>query len=82
MNIGRAVRRWAPVAVGLLLVGSGIACFNYTKPATLPHHQAWATEHGRPAPSDGVLWTGVGLAVTGGLALGFAVGGRNGGGVG
>ena len=75
MNVGRAAKCWAPVVVGLLLLGAGIACFNYTKPGTLQDHQAWASEHGRPAPSDTVLWSGAGSAVIGSLAVGFAVAG-------
>ena len=63
MNVGRAAKCWAPVVVGLLLLGAGIACFNYTKPGTLQDHQAWASEHGRPAPSDTVLWGGAFSAV-------------------
>ena len=76
MNIGCVARCWAPVAFGLLLLGGGIACFNYTKPGTLAYHQAWASEHGRPAPSDTVLWGGAVSAVAGSLVVGFCVAGR------
>ena len=61
--------------VGLVLLVAGTACFTYTKPGTLQDHQAWASEHGRPAPSDTVLWGGAVSAVIGSLAVGFAVGG-------
>ncbi len=75
MNVLCLARCWAPVVVGLLLLGVGIACFNYTKPGTLQYHQAWASEHGRPAPSDTVLWGGAVSAVIGSLAVGFGVAG-------
>ena len=75
MNV-RTVKCWALVVVGLLLLGFGIACFNYTKPGTLQYHQAWASEHGRPAPTNTVLWSGVVSAVIGSLAVGFGVAGR------
>lgn len=73
------VRRWAPVVVGLVLLGFGIACFNYSKPGTLEYHQAWASEHGRPAPSDTVLWSGVAAAVIGAFVVGVGVAGCRGG---
>ncbi len=69
-------RCWAPIVVGLLLLGVGIACFNYTKPGTLLYHQAWANESGRPAPSDTVLWGGAVSAVIGSVAVGFGIAGR------
>ena len=75
MNV-RRVKCWALVVVGLLLLGFGIACFNYTKPGTLQYHQAWASEHGRPEPTNTVLWGGVVSAVIGSLAVGFGVAGR------
>ena len=79
MNACCTARCWVPVVVGLLLLGIGIACFNYTKPGTLQHHQAWASEHGRPAPTDTVLWGGAVAAVIGSLAVGFGVAGLKGG---
>ncbi len=82
MNVRNVARCWAPVVVGLLLLGVGIACFNYTKPGTLEHHQAWAGEHGRPAPTNTILWSGAVSAVIGSLAIGFGVAGRKGGSVG
>jgi len=63
-------------------LGVGIACFNYTKPGTLEHHQAWASEHGRPAPTNTILWSGAVSAVIGSLAIGFGVAGRKCGSVG
>ncbi len=75
MNACCTARCWVPVVVGLLLLGIGIACFNYTKPGTLQHHLAWASEHGRPAPTDTVLWGGAVSAVIGSLAVGFGVAG-------
>ena len=75
MNVRCVATCWVPVVVGFLLLAVGIACFNYTKPGTLEYHQAWATENGRPAPSDTVLWGAVVSAVIGSLAVGFAVGG-------
>ncbi len=75
MSIRRAARCWAPVAVGLLLLGAGLVCVNYTKPGALQYHQAWASEHGRPAPTDTVLWGGAVAAVIGSLAVGFGVAG-------
>ncbi len=68
-------RCWAPVVIGVLLLGVGIACFNYTKPGTLEYHQAWAAENGRPGPTDTVLWGGVVSAVLGSLAVGLGAGG-------
>ncbi len=74
MNLGRIKRRWMPVVFGALLVAFGLACFNYTKPGTLLHHQEWATQNDRPAPSDTVFWTGVGSAVLGAFTIGWALG--------
>lgn len=71
--MGRTGKRWAAVVVGLAVAAFGIACFNYTKPGTLAHHQAWAGEHGRLAPSDGILWAGAAAAVLGAFAAGFGI---------
>ncbi len=60
MSIGRTATRWAPVTIGLLLMGFGVACFNYTKPGALQYHQEWAAANGRPAPTDTIFWCGVG----------------------
>ena len=75
MNVRCVARCWAPIVIGLGLLGVGIACFNYTKPGTLEYHQAWAIDNDRPAPSDTVLWAGAVSAVIGSLAVGFAVAG-------
>lgn len=74
MNFGHVMTRWAPVVIGLLLLVFGIACFNYTKPGTLQHHRAWAAEHGRPAPTDTIVWGGASSAIFGAFAVGFGVG--------
>lgn len=73
--MGRAARRWGPVLIGLVLLAFGIACLNYTKPGTVEHHRAWADEHARPAPGDGILWGGAGAAVVGAFGLGFGAAG-------
>ncbi len=73
MNIGRAAKRGGPIVIGLVLVGFGLGCVNYTKPGTIQYHQQWATTNGRPAPSDAVLWGGAGSAVFGAFAVGFGV---------
>ena len=65
--------RWIPIAAGVLLVAFGLACFNYTKPSTLQHHQEWAREHAMLAPSDTVFWAGVGSVALGAFVLGFSV---------
>ncbi len=79
MNVRSKATCWVPLVVGLLLLGAGIACFNYTKPGTLQYHQAWASEHDRPAPTDTVLWGGAVSAVIGSLVVGFSVAGLKGG---
>ncbi len=76
MNLGRIAKRAIPVVIGVLLVAVGLACLNYTKPATLQHHQEWATQNARPAPSDTVFWSGVGSAALGAFVLGWAIGRR------
>ena len=76
MNLGRIAKRAIPVVIGVLLVAVGLACLNYTKPATLPHHQEWATENARPEPNDMVFWTGVGSVAVGASVLGCCLGRR------
>ncbi len=76
MNLGRMTKRLVPVVIGVLLLAFGLACLNYTKPATLQHHQEWATQNARLAPSNTVFWSGVGSAALGAFVLGWAIGRR------
>ncbi len=65
--------RWIPIAAGVLLVAFGLACFNYTKPSTLQHHQEWARANAMLAPSNTVFWSGVSSVAFGAFVLGFSV---------
>ncbi len=76
MNLGRMTKRLAPVVIGVLILAFGLACLNYTKPATLLHHQEWATQNARPEPNDMVFWTGVGSVAVGASVLGCCLGRR------
>ena len=76
MNIGRTARRWALVVIGLLLLGFGVACFNYTKPGSLEGHQEWAAAHGRPAPTETIFWGGAVSVAAGAFVVGFGMRGR------
>ena len=73
MSIGRTATRWAPVSIGLLLMGFGVACFNYTKPGALQYHQEWAAANGRPAPTDTIFWGGAVSVSVGACAVGFGI---------
>ncbi len=71
MSIGSTATRWAPVVIGLLLLGFGVACLNYTKPGSQPGHEEWAAAHDRPAPTETVLWGGAVSVAAGAFAVGF-----------
>ncbi len=73
MTIGRTATRWAPVVIGLMLLGFGVACFNYTKPGSLQGHQEWAAAHGWPAPTETIFWGGAVSVAAGAFAVGFGI---------
>ncbi len=72
-------KRWSAVAFGIVLIGLGLACFNYTKQSTLEHHQEWAREHNRPAPSRAIFLGGIGSGVVGVVVVVLSVWPRRGG---
>lgn len=61
----KGVTSWVLLGVSLLLLGFGLACFNFTKPSALEHHTRVAAENNWPAPSDRIVLLGVVSAIMG-----------------
>lgn len=73
MRVGKTTLRWGIAGIGGVLLVFGYTCLNYTKAWTIEHHQAWALEHGAPAPGPAIHWCGFASAALGGLALGLSL---------
>ena len=58
------------VLPGLVLMGVGFGCLNYTKAFGVEAHYEWAEESGFPAPSGPIYFLGVGLLAFGGILTG------------
>ncbi len=61
------------LAVSILVLIFGLACFNFTKPSALQHHTKVAAEKGWPAPSDTVMAAGVLAVIAGASGATFVI---------
>jgi len=68
----------ASLLVGLVVLGTGIGCLNYTKAFGVENHHRWAEETGFPAPSGPIYFAGLGLTVLGGILVGSGLARRGG----
>lgn len=68
--------RYALLIVGLIVLGLGYGCLNYTTDGKAVHHREWASEHGFPEPSNAIYLLGLACLAGGGGMVGFVLGRR------
>jgi hypothetical protein len=70
--------RMLMVLGGLVAIGFGLACLNYTKPDALEHHRRQAAQRNLPAPGPGIHFLGAAAITAGAVTAGFVIGRRSG----
>jgi hypothetical protein len=59
--------------LAILVTGLGLACLNYTAFGNHEHHVEWSQGKGFPEPSFAIFAAGAGMAVLGGILLGWGI---------
>lgn len=68
--------RWGRALIGLLLLGLGAACLNYTNASGVEEHKKWAEAKGAPPPSHNIYMAGMVMTPVGAALLGYLFGSK------